>query len=156
MNFKLMTCYRQQKNPKVNVASKKSVKKKSSGTKKRKKSSNHRHRVKNSYVASNLFSKNFYPANYFFQDEPKNQLFDTRVGVNNQSGLQITKNTPHLAQSRRTFPSSRTLSQQYLWKVGSNRSNLLITLSDLTLSFDNLLTTWVQRKIFNRKIFKRC
>lgn len=118
MNFKLVTCYRRQKHPKVNVATKKSVKKKSSGTKKRKKSSKHRHRMKSSYISSNLFSKNFYPANYFFQDEPKTRLFDNRVGVNDQNGYLITRNTPHLAQPRRALPSSRTLSQQYLWKVG--------------------------------------
>lgn len=118
MNFKLVTCYRRQKHPKLNVATKKSVKKKSSG-KKRKKPSSHRHRVKNSYVSSNLFSKNFYPANYFFQDDPKNRFRDARVGVNDQNGFLITRNTPHLAQQRRVLPSSRALSQQFLWKVGS-------------------------------------
>lgn len=116
MNFKLVTCYRR---PKVNVATKKSVKSKSGQKKKRKKSSTHRHRVKNSYVSSNLFSKNFYPANYFFQDDPKLRFSDSRVGVNDQNGFLITRNTPHLVQSRRALPSSRALSQQYLWKVGS-------------------------------------
>lgn len=120
MNFKLVTCYRKKKYPKVNVAAKKSVKQKSSGTKaKRKKSSNQRHRVKNSYVSSNLFSKNFYPANYFFQDDPKSHHFDARVGVNDPNRYLITRNTPHSTQTRRFLPSSRTLSQQYLRKVGS-------------------------------------
>lgn len=120
MNFKLVTCYRRRKHPKINVASKTSDRKKSSGKKKRKKSSTHRHhRVKNSYVGSSIFSKNFYPANYFFQDEPKSRVFDTRVGVNEpQNGFLITRNTPHLAQQQRVLPSSRALSQQYLLKVG--------------------------------------
>lgn len=121
MNFKLVTCYRTSKYPKANVATKKSVKKKTSvGKKKRKKSpSTHRHRVKTSYVSSNLFSKNFYPANYFFQDDPRSRLFaEPRVGVNDQNGFVITRNTPHLAQPRRVLPSSRALSQQYMWKVG--------------------------------------
>ena len=118
MNFKLVTCYRRQKYPKVNVATKKSVKKKSSGMKKRKRSSSsHRHRVKNSYVSSNLYSKNFYPANYFFQEDPKVRYFNTRVGVNDQNGYLITRNTPHPTHTRR-LPSSRTLSQHRLWKVG--------------------------------------
>jgi hypothetical protein len=122
MNFKLVTCYKRQKYPKVNVAAKKSVKK-SNGKKKRKKSSStssHRHhRTKNTYVSSNLFSKNFYPANYFFQDDPKIRVVDSRVGVNDRNGFLITRNTPHLTQQRRSLPSSQALSQQYLWKVGA-------------------------------------
>lgn len=118
MNFKFETCYRRQKYPKVNVATRKSVKKKSSGKKKRRKSSNHRHRVKNSYVSSNLFSQNFYPANYFFQDEPKprQQVLDTRVGVIGRSGYLINRNTPHI--HRRLLPSSRMLTH-HPWKVGT-------------------------------------
>lgn len=117
MNFKLVTCYRKSKYPKVNVVSKKGAKKKSSsGKKKRKKSSTHRHRGKSSYVSSNLFSRNFYPANYFFQDD--RTFAEPRVGVNDQSGFLITRNTPHLAQPRRVLPSSRVLSQQHSWKVG--------------------------------------
>lgn len=116
MNFKLVTCYRKKKYPKVNVASKKSVKKKSSGTKKKRKKSSSR--VKNSYMSSNLFSKNFYPANYFFQDDLKSRHFDARVGVNDQNGYLITRNTPQSTKPRRFLPSSRTLSQQYSKKVG--------------------------------------
>lgn len=119
MNFKLATCYRKKKYPKVNVAVKRSAIKNSSGSKKkRKKSSNQRRRVKNSYVSSNLVSKNFYPANYFFQDDPKTRHFDTRVGVNEPNGYLITRNTPHSSQTRRVLPSSRSLAQQYLRKVG--------------------------------------
>lgn len=135
MNFKLVTCYRRQKYPKINVATKKSVKKKSSGKKKRKRSSNHRHRGKNSYISSNLYSKNFYPANYFFQDDPKSRYFNTRVGVYDQYGYLITRNTPHLTHTRRLPPSSRTLShaQHHLWKVG----NHLTFLSSSFIKFDN-------------------
>ena len=119
MNFKLVTCYRRQKYPKLNVASKNADKKKSSGKKKRKKSSSHhrQHRVKSSYIPSD-FSQNFYPANYFFQDDQKIQIYDTRVGVNDRNGYLITRNTPQPHHSRRFLPSSQSLSQQYLWKVG--------------------------------------
>lgn len=117
MNFKLVTCYRRQKYPKINVATKKSVKKNSSGKKKRKSSSNHRRRVKNSYVSSNLYSKNFYPANYFFQDDSKICFFNPQVGVNDRNGYLITRNTPHSTQTRRLPPSSRTLWHHH-WKVG--------------------------------------
>lgn len=118
MNFKLVTCYRRQKYPKVNVASKKSVKKKSSGKKKRKSSSSHRsRRVKNSYVSSNLYTRNFYPANYFFQDEPKIRYSNTRVGVNDQTGYLITRNTPRSTLTRRLPPSTRTPSHHF-GKVG--------------------------------------
>lgn len=128
MTFKLVTCYRRPKYPKINVATKSSVKKKSSG-KKRKKSTSHRHRSKSSYVSSSLFSKNFYPANYFFQDDPRNRFVDTRVGVNDQNGFLITRNTPHLAPQRHVLPSSRALSQHYLSKVGwhlANHQNIFI------------------------------
>ncbi|CRK89459.1 CLUMA_CG003200, isoform A [Clunio marinus] len=119
MNFKLVTCLHRKKYPKTNVATKKTVKKKSNGKKKRKKSSqNHKHRMKNSYMSSNLFSKNFYPANYFFQDESKLKHFNTRVGVYDRNGLVITRNTPFLVHPRHVLPSSRALSQQYLLKVG--------------------------------------
>lgn len=109
MNFKLVTCYRSSKHPKISAAAKSSAKKRS---KKRKKS----RRVKNTYLPSNLVTKNFYPANYFFQDEPK--LRDHRVGGN---GFLITRNTPHNHQ-RRALPSSRILSAQFQHKVGECRS----------------------------------
>lgn len=137
MNFKLTTCYRRQKYPKVNVATKKSAKKKSSGNKKRRKSSNHRHRVKNSYVSSNLFSKNFYPANYFFQDElPKlrhvpdtRHVPDSRVGVIDRNGYLINRITPHATQHRRHLPSSRALTY-HQWKVSCQSDSKY--LSDLS------------------------
>ncbi|KAG5672086.1 hypothetical protein PVAND_002241 [Polypedilum vanderplanki] len=114
MNFKFLTCHESVKQPKSNVANRKSVKKKNSS---HKKSSTHRRRIKNTYKSSNLFSKNFYPANYFFQDDYRARLYDTRVGVNDQNGFLITaRNPPQIPSQaimpRKNLPSSMMLLQQ--------------------------------------------
>jgi hypothetical protein len=128
MNLQLLSCHRRE-HPKINVASRKSVKKKSKSKRKHKKSSSHsRRRIKSSYLSSNLFSKNFYPANFFFQNDDHQRLFESshshRVGVNDQNGFLITqrnRNPPQLPPQlpRKNFlPSSRMLLQQHYMKVG--------------------------------------
>lgn len=119
MNFKFLTCRESaSERPKSNVTNRKSVKKKSSKHKKSSSSHNKR-RVKSSYKSSSLFSKNFYPANYFFQDDYRTRLHDTRVGVNDQNGFMITtRNPPQLPlqtsmmMPRKNLPSSSALLQQ--------------------------------------------
>jgi hypothetical protein len=70
-----------------------------------------------------VFSKNFYPANYFFQDDYRARLHEhTRVGVNDQNGFLITtRNPPQLPplppsqaaiMARKNLPSSLVLLQQ--------------------------------------------
>lgn len=115
MNLKLFSCYSHSKYPKVNVTSKKGVKK--SGNKK-KKSSSHRHRLKNTYVTSNLFSHNFYPANHFFKDTQKTRSSDNRVGGIGRNGYLISQNTPQIGPWRRYLPANQTIPQQYWPKVG--------------------------------------
>lgn len=114
MHLNFLSCNQREKYPKSNVSSRKSVKKKS---KKHKKSSTHRRRLKPSYVSSSLFSKNFYPANYFFQNDYLTHINDDspRVGVNDQNGFLIThRNPPQLPlPPRKALPSSRLLLQQY-------------------------------------------
>jgi hypothetical protein len=114
MHINFLTCHQRDKQPKSNVSSRKAVKKKS---KKHKKSSTHRRRLKTSYVSSNLFSKNFYPANYFFQNDYRTHINDDspRVGVNDQNGFLITqRNPPQLPlPPSKNLPSSRWLLQQY-------------------------------------------
>lgn len=117
MNFRLLTCHRRQKYPKTNVSSRKSVKSCKKKSRKHKKSSSRQKRInKTSYIASNIFSKNFYPANYFFQDADHQQqqararLYDSRsrVGVNDHYGFLITKNPPQiLLKNRQTNKSYR-------------------------------------------------
>lgn len=114
MHLNFLTCHQSESHPKSNVAGRKAVKKKS---KKHKKSSAHRRRLKTSYVSSNLFSKNFYPANYFFQNDYRTHINDDSpraVGVNDQNGFMITqRNPPQLLLPPRHLPSSRLLLQQY-------------------------------------------
>lgn len=112
MNLKFLKCH--ERHPKINVSSQKSVKKKSSKRKKHKKSS--RRRVKNSYITSNLFSKNFYPANFFFQDEHQGRIYDTpsssyKVGVNDFL-ITPSQNPPQLPPMMMKRISNRNLQQQ--------------------------------------------
>lgn len=99
MNLKFVKCLARKKKPKVNVSIKRSVNKKTN-RKKRKSVSNHRNRLKSSYVSSNLYTRNFYPANYFFQDESKS-IGSNREGVYNRNGIMITRNTPQFSQKSR-------------------------------------------------------
>ena len=116
MNLKFVKCLVRKKKPKVNVSVRRSVNKKTN-RKKRKNVSSHRNRLKSSYVSSNLYSRNFYPANYFFQDESKS-FGSNREGVNNRNGIMITRNTPQFSQKSRskTFPQQPT---NFWHKVGS-------------------------------------
>lgn len=118
MNLKFVKCLARKKKPKVNVSVRRSVNKKTNRTK-RKNVSSHRNRLKSSYVSSNLYSRNFYPANYFFQDESKS-FGSNREGVNNRNGTLITRNTPQFSQKARL----KTFTQQpanFWLKVGSNQ-----------------------------------
>lgn len=116
MNLKFVKCLAREKKPKVNVSVRRSVNR-NANRKKRKNVSSHRNRLKSSYVSSNLYSRNFYPANYFFQDESKS-IGNHREGVNSHNGILITRNTPQFSQKTRL----KTFTQQpaNLWyKVGS-------------------------------------
>jgi hypothetical protein len=96
MNFRLFTCHRRQKYPKINVASARKASTRANREQKsrkhRKKSSRVRRLHKGSYMPSNVFSKNFYPANYFFQEQhqPKMRV----VGGNDHYGFLITARNP--------------------------------------------------------------
>lgn len=117
-----MECYkRKRRYPKSNVGSKKCVKSKSKSRvkKKRKSSSSHKLRMKNSFISSNLYTNDFYPANYFFQNDKINSNFNIPYINNNHEGVRthhynstlINSNTPHLR--RRYLPSSHVLSRQF-------------------------------------------
>lgn len=125
MNFRLLTCHRRQKYPKINVASQKSVKGSKKKSRKHKKSSTRQKRLhKTSYISSNIFSKNFYPANYFFQDDQQQRarLYDSRVGVNNDHyGFLITaRNPPQISRKNHQILNHQQLAM-YGMKVGYNR-----------------------------------
>ena len=116
MNLKFVKCLAREKKPKVNVSVRRSVNR-NANRKKRKNVSSHRNRLKSSYVSSNLYSRNFYPANYFFQDQSKS-IGNHQEGVNSHNGLLITRNTPQFTQKTRL----KTFTQQpanFWHKVGS-------------------------------------
>lgn len=121
MNFRLLTCHRRQ-DPKINVASRKSVKGSKKKSRTHKKSSTRQKRLhKPSYIASNLFSKNFYPANYFFQDDHQ-QPSRTRVGVNDHYGFLITaRNPPQIPRKNYRMIQSHQQAAMFGVKVGYNR-----------------------------------
>ena len=103
MNLKLFSCAFK-KYPKLNLSSSKKTSK--SPKKRRKRSSrSHRSRPKPTYVSASL-SRNFYPANYFFQDEPiqhQKRLQSLPMGVNQFNHLPskvIARITPTLAQQQ--------------------------------------------------------
>lgn len=124
MNFRLLTCHRRQKYPKINVASKKSVKGNKKKSRKHKKSSTRQKRVhKSSYISSNLFTKNFYPANYFFQDDQQRmRLYDSRVGVNDHYGFLITaRNPPQIPRKNHLMIQNQQQIAMNGMKVGFNR-----------------------------------
>lgn len=118
-----MECYkRKRRYPKSNVGMKKCVtknKSKSRVKKKRKSSSSSRKpRMKSSFISSNLYSNDFYPANYFFQEDKINSNF---VDSYNYGGVYPTRthnsalinsNTPHSVR-RHYLPSSSVLSRQF-------------------------------------------
>lgn len=124
MTFRLLTCHRRQKYPKTNLASARkssnAAKAKSSSSRSRKKYSRtpkvRRLHAKSSYIASNALSKNFYPANYFFQDHQRARLYDSstaRVGVNDHYGFLITaRNPPQLPTMNAYHPRQRMASQR--------------------------------------------
>lgn len=116
MNLKFVKCLARKKKPKVNVSVKRSVNR-NANRKKRKSVSSHRNRLKSSYVSSNLYSRNFYPANYFFQDESKS-IGSYREGVKNRNEILITRNTPQFSQKTRL--KATTQQPANFWhKVGS-------------------------------------
>lgn len=128
MTFKLLTCHRRQKRPKTNLASARkssnAAKAKSSSRSHKKSSRTRRLHAKSSYLASNVLSpKNFYPANYFFQDHQRARVYDSstsRVGVNDHYGFLITaRNPPQLPTMNANHPRQR-MSQFTHSKVGQN------------------------------------
>lgn len=120
MTFKLLTCHRRQKRPKTNLASARkssnAAKAKSSSRSHKKSSRTRRLHTKSSYLASNVLSKNFYPANYFFQDHQRARLYDSstsRVGVNDHYGFLITaRNPPQLPTMNSNHPRQRMAVQR--------------------------------------------
>lgn len=135
MNLKFFSCAFQ-KYPKLNLLS---SKRSSKSPKKRKKRSSrsHRSRPKPTYVSANL-SRNFYPANYFFQEEPtqhQKRLQSLPMGVNQFNHLPsskvIARNTPTLAQQQplikfkqhRRSSASKTPNVNDLMFYGQNYRN---------------------------------
>lgn len=153
MNFRLLTCHGRQKQPKSNLASARK------SSKNRKKSRTRRLHVKNSYIGT----KNFYPANYFFQDRHHHHRRQyesgNRVGVNDHYGFLITpRNTPqhpqqmpmnsnHYQQQRQRM-ALRNLNQFTHTKVGG-----LIWLLDRWVFEIKKIARRISRftKIFNYK-----
>lgn len=124
MNFRFLTCHRRQKHPKINVASRKSVKGSKKRSRNHKKSTTRQKRIqKTSYISSNLFSKNFYPANYFFQDDQqRTRLNDSRVGVNinDHYGFLITaRNPPQIPRKNYQMIQNQQFTK-YGMKVGED------------------------------------
>lgn len=98
MNLEFIKCFEQKKSSKYSYEKRRSKKQQKN---KRKKSST-RSQKKTSYVSSNLYSHNFYPANFFFKNHMNN--YPNQEGVYEKKDLKmINRNTPHFIHSRRNI-----------------------------------------------------
>lgn len=133
-----MDCYRRRRRyPKSNVGIKcvSVTKTKSSSSsrarqKRRTSTSRKHHRMKNSFIPSNLYSNDFYPANYFFQNDKVQPKFEfngsSRGGVNcgpyntnhRAYNSMINLNTPHSSQLQQ---HQHQLHHQHRWHLPSSR-----------------------------------
>lgn len=138
-----MDCYsRQRRYPKSNVGIKcVSVTKKNSSSsssrerQKRRNSTSRKHqRMKSSFISSNLYSNDFYPANYFFQNDKVHPKFEfnhptSYGGVygeaysgNNHHRSMINLNTPHSSRLQQQQQSHQLpLYHQQRWQLPSSR-----------------------------------